>query len=565
MKKEFRSAASTLPICIGIIASVVSNFYWTGGSDPVNLPKFFALTTFVFGLVGYFLSFGLSAVKEIHIALRIFALVFIGALCIPMIFTSSPITHQLFGVGGRNTGLVTYTALCLIMLIASTLRDESRNKIVVSLLISGAITIVISLLELLGANPLNTTGTFQALIGPFGNPNFVSAFMGIIGASSLVLICQPKVSKSTLIFTIPILFLSILINFNAQAKQGIVVLVFGGLLTVLFRLHLVVKKNWLTLLFLSGSFAFGILSLFGLQNRGPVSSLIYKSSVSFREEYWAAGINMLRKFPSTGVGLSSYGDWYRELRNPSALINPGSEVTTNVSHNVFIDFGANGGWPLLLSTVTIFVFALSVGIKYLIHLKTYDGTFLVIFVAWLSYVLQSMVSIDQIGLAVWGWVLTGALLSYIKVIPANDETLASKKKSQELKRQKQKSKVSIGQISLTISGLLVGLIVAFPSFNADLHWAQALRAGNSTLLKSAAVAWPLDELRVGNAAYIYMQNKMYPQAKEMLDLGIQKFPRSFSTWRLYYQLPIATSEEKAIALAQMRALDPYNDSLKGLK
>ena len=51
----------------------------------------------------------------------------------------------------------------------------------------------------------------------------------------------------------------------------------------------------------------------------------------------------------------------------------------------------------------------------------------------------------------------------------------------------------------------------------------------------------------------------------MLDLGIQKFPRSFSTWRLYYQLPIATSEEKAIALAQMRALDPYNDSLKGLK
>jgi hypothetical protein len=34
------------------------------------------------------------------------------------------------------------------------------------------------------------------------------------------------------------------------------------------------------------------------------------------------------------------------------------------------------------------------------------------FTAWTCYQVQSLISINQVGLALWGWILTGALIAY---------------------------------------------------------------------------------------------------------------------------------------------------------
>jgi hypothetical protein len=54
--------------------------------------------------------------------------------------------------------------------------------------------------------------------------------------------------------------------------------------------------------------------------------------------------------PLTGVGMDSYGDWYRRSRDAQALILPGPNTTTNAAHNVFIDVFAYGGYPLFIAT-----------------------------------------------------------------------------------------------------------------------------------------------------------------------------------------------------------------------
>jgi hypothetical protein len=51
-------------------------------------------------------------------------------------------------------------------------------------------------------------------------------------------------------------------------------------------------------------------------------------------------------------------------------------------------------------------------IKVVLRSKKYDPIFVAISVGWLGYQLQSLISINQIGLAIWGWVLTGALIAY---------------------------------------------------------------------------------------------------------------------------------------------------------
>ena len=59
----------------------------------------------------------------------------------------------------------------------------------------------------------------------------------------------------------------------------------------------------------------GFIALMGALQKGPLTKLIYKTSVSLRGEYWQAGWNMAKEFPLTGVGMDSYGDWYRRARD----------------------------------------------------------------------------------------------------------------------------------------------------------------------------------------------------------------------------------------------------------
>ena len=41
-----------------------------------------------------------------------------------------------------------------------------------------------------------------------------------------------------------------------------------------------------------------------------------------------------------------------------------------------------------------------------------DKPFIAISSAWFAYTVQSLISINQIGLAIWGWLLTGAVIAF---------------------------------------------------------------------------------------------------------------------------------------------------------
>jgi hypothetical protein len=100
-----------------------------------------------------------------------------------------------------------------------------------------------------------------------------------------------------------------------------------------------------------------------------------------------------------------------EARDTQALILPGPNTTTNAAHNVPFDVFAFGGWPLFVSYLAILSLLLSQLLKSLRNRK-YDAIFVTLTTAWACYQLQSIISINQIGLAVWGWLFGGALIAY---------------------------------------------------------------------------------------------------------------------------------------------------------
>lgn len=127
--------------------------------------------------------------------------------------------------------------------------------------------------------------------------------------------------------------------------------------------------------------------------------------------YWRAAVNMISHNPFFGVGMDGFGDWYRRARSPEiARINPG--ITSDTAHNIPLDIGSGGGLPLMILYLAIIGLALYSIIKVVKRKSEFDVMFSAVVAAWFAYQAQSLISINQLGLGVWGWSLTGLIIGY---------------------------------------------------------------------------------------------------------------------------------------------------------
>jgi hypothetical protein len=283
--------------------------------------------------------------------------------------------------------------------------------------------------------------------------------------------------------------------------------------------------------------------------------LIYKKSVSLRGSYWEAGINMGKENPWNGIGMDSYGDWYRALRPDRALKDmPGIATITNVAHNVVIDFFASGGYPLLITYSALLVIGAIALIKVTFRQRAYDGTFVAISATWVTYQLQSIISINQVGLAIWGWVLTGALVAYEYTTRPGEEEPAKGKVV------KQKEMIFSPQLVGGV-GLVVGALVAVPPLSGDSKWRTAIKSQNAQTVEAALVPSylaPQDSARYVEAVQLFERSKLYAQAYTYARKGVEFNPDYFDAWKMLYFVTNSSEADKAEALANMKRLDPRN-------
>jgi hypothetical protein len=239
---------------------------------------------------------------------------------------------------------------------------------------------------------------------------------------------------------------------------------------------------------------------------------------------------------------------------------PGPKVHTNAAHNVVIDFFAYGGFPLLIAYLGMLAVAAIAIIKVVRRMQGYDAVFIAMATAWICYQTQSLISINQVGLALWGWVLTGALIAYERATRggAVEESAAAGK------GVKAKVKRSAGVISPQLVaglGAVVGILIAVPPMAADTKWRSALDSKDVAKVMAALEPGylnPSDSQRLAQAVQLLASSNLPEQAHEIAIKGITFNPEYFDAWRVLYFLPNATEEEKAQAFANMKRLDPRN-------
>ena len=305
-------------------------------------------------------------------------------------------------------------------------------------------------------------------------------------------------------------------------------------------------------------------ALLGALQKGPLSAYIYKTSVSLRGEYWQAGWNMALEKPLTGVGFDAYGDWYRKVRDAQALILPGPDTVTNAAHNVPFDVLASGGWPLFFPYVFIVLLAFIAIVKVTLREKKYNPVFVAMTVAWVGYQLQSIISINQIGLAIWGWLFSGALIAY-EVSTRNVEAAAPQEKRRKVSASRSTEQL-FSPTLLAGVGFVIGGLIACPPYTADNKWRNALASSSVEQLEAALVPGylsPANSNKYASAVGIFEKSKFPDQAYKYAKIAVEFNRNDFDSWKILYSISKSSPEEKTNALANMKRLDPLNPALHG--
>jgi len=525
--------------------------------DPINPIKFlmlFPLASACFGLMlTYRSQIGIYQFKLPFILVSIFVFWQI-VVCF---FSSGEKFQQLFGTNGRNTGFLTYLALSVVFVTSLVIsREFYFDKFFSSVLVVGSTSLIYGALQSIGADPFQWANVISPVFGFLGNTNFQSSLLGILGSIVFAQLLSGKVKKSTKVAYAVYLIVTLYVIKETFSQQGFLILILG----VSFSLGVsVYKKSFkLGLVYVfSATVGFFVL-LFGTLNKGPLASIVYKDSVTYRGDYWRAGWKMTVDHPFFGVGLDSYGDWYRRSRTLEATLRRGPEVTSNAAHNVFLDLSSYGGFPLLFIYIALMGLVAISAYKVLKRSKEINPYFVGLVAGWIAYQAQSIISINQIGLALWGWVLAGLIIGF-EINTREGDTSVAKKSGKGATKPTQNSAAT--PVVMFIA-LVVGVLISIPPFMASAKYKGALESQNPDIIRESAYIWPLDPLRMTQVASTLDQNNLSEQGLKISVEAVEKFPDNYGTWATLFAMKSASEQQKAEALAQMKRLDPLNPNLK---
>lgn len=537
-------------------------------TDPVNAPKLLVIGICSAAIFSVVLFSSLRTELSHQKTVIILVLLFLACALSSAFFSQAPLSQVIYGAYGRNNGLLAYFFLVIILVSALCLKSISSFRYISSaLFIAGGVNLVYCMWVILFGDFVGWSNPYGNILGTLGNPNFIGAFLGIFFAALVVVLISRDTKKAFRILAlvaIPICAYEII---QSHAIQGRIVAA-AGTAVVLF---LYIRGRYSRQVLLGYSVltvTFGAFALAGALQIGPLTRYIYKRSVSLRGQYWQAGWNTGQEHPFTGVGMDTFGDWYRRMRDIHALELPGVNTVVNAAHNVPLDMFAFGGWPLFVSYLAIFFYVAISIIKVIKRQRHFEPSFAILVASWAGYQLQSIISINQIGLAVWGWLFSGAIIAYEKMGRDLIQSPATESNQSQSRLKKTNIKLPAQIPLIAVFGGFLGLILALPPLSSDASWRSAQLARTLPPLEATmkpSYFNPTNSMK-------YLTNIQTLEGSQLFELShryaleaVQWNPDSFELWKVLYLLKNSSPEEKDEALKNMKRLDPLNPDVTSIQ
>jgi O-antigen ligase len=380
--------------------------------DPVAL---FASTVLLIGALLGVLLYRQGSWKKNWIAWLPFGVV-IGYL-VSAIVNGQSLASIYLGGYQRNFGVASWLALALVFLIGAQGNVNVRwylDWILPGVLIAG---LGYGFIQFIDKDPLPWINPFNAVTLTLGNPNFAGAFFGMLSVISVSRIFVGK-SRRARVLGVLLFAATMFISLKTISLQSQLLIVVGIL--VFGLLSNIGAKNGIQYFtkFASGGILGSSVLVIPVIFTGGGSflasvreKLFFQGSVTQRLDYWRTGFEMWTDHPIFGVGADEFQRYAALYRTPEQLKRDGAFITPDKSHNVLIDHFANGG--LIVGLIWI-VFVVAIYFMLFKAIRNNDKNqvrkdLALLGTIWTTYILQSLISPDQLVLSVIGYSSAGLI------------------------------------------------------------------------------------------------------------------------------------------------------------
>jgi O-antigen ligase len=549
-----------------LIAGVATTFMiWTSLADPINIPKIFILVMLSAWVLGTVLvGFSQGGLRKLSIG-QWAILAFAFAMLLAAVLTDVRYT-AFFGTSQRNDGALSYVALAILAIAASMSFDiahlfQFRN----GLLVVGAFLTFYGVLQTTGNDPFTWVLVYGPIMGTLGNPDFMSAAIGVSAIATVWMILSTK-EMLPRAGTIILLLLELFVLRRSGSLQGLLAFAFGLVVLVLAKLWQLNARYGVIGIVFVGLCA--IPTFLGFVNRGPLASYLFRSTLKNRQDYWHAAIGMFKAHPLVGVGLERFGENYG-LYAPQIQVVHGQ--ITNNAHNVFLQLAATGGLLVILPYLFL------IGVIFLTTIRAIRMTrgqaqidLIAVTTIWIALLLVSLISIDNLGVAVWFWISGGVLYAIAHESLKEDEKKPKERKSSSKKaREVVPSNASYVApiVSLVLAVLMLIPMISVWKTSAAVFDLQGNRSQLSPAqfldkMNMVAGIQPKNSQTYYALADIAMRINKPQLSLKYLKMVIEKDPKS-NYGRQLAAIAYESQNKYQLAIAlrvELRTLDPWNTS-----
>lgn len=545
--------------------------------DPYNLPKLLFLIVATGVISALFLA------NSKNLSISNFKTVIWVPLILSLIFLISGLSnnqnlHQIFlGTYQRNLGIFSYFCFgAFFTLIAINRNIDVPNQIISALSFLGGVLSIVGFLQRSEALKVSAALAAVSVKTTFGNIDMAAAFLGMTGTATIYLILRTKYSLIIKLVLVISYYCHYNLLFDSPAKQGRVLFVLGSAFILGFWL-ITNKKKWIRI------FGFGywlavfnllMLASIALFSHGPLKNIFQsdRASLDDRIRFSKVAIKMGLDNPIFGVGVDEFGNWFRRYQSVEdfQMIKQTNAGNVDNPHNLFMQFFATGGVPLIIFYSVFIGFILY---RSIIAISKGKDKFLAggLFSVWAVFQAQSLFSIDQISITIWGWVVGGGLVS-LSYLNLESETLDSVEKS------KPPRTINIRNSYLTI---LIVVIAQIPSFYMITVMKNHIDFGNSSDKLRFTNPQSSDAASNSESFLKISLNNQEPYLRVMAvrllnDFGqidlmltlsketVKHYPNYFEGWDTLATIYEQTGRKSLAVDARQRTveLDPLNEELK---
>ena len=549
------------------ILVIVPLFFLPISIDVFNFPKQWILVSLSLGALIHNQLFRITKVtpNPASSKLLFWALASLSLLVMASgLLTETTIIRALFGYPGRANGVLTFFAIIAVIWVGSTmvLTPVFQRKLFKRVIFLFSALGLYSVVQFLNLDPVKWDNSYNRIIGTFGNPNFSGAFLGVAASTTLYasLLVVGKKRIYLALFSVILLLLSLATE-SLQAGG-----VFGASIVILIMAFIFQRaQRWKFIIFSCLCFILSSLLAFSFLGFGPFGEKLYQYTLILRLNYWRIGLETAASFPWLGVGPDSYIEGFRLFRGEDFVARYSDQVRSDSAHNVLINFMANFGIPAFL----IFAF-----VTFLISIKAARVIFLpsanppivrMVALVWILMLIQSLLSLEQIGLVVFQW-CCGALLLNQNFVSLKEESSPERKLGNNNKKEPVLFHL---RTELSILVVIFSLIASWPFLrqNIDLRTTAGTSVSNGvsdmSVIEEVNKFGDYVELEVARVLYLadyLLRAQRYEQAEEILERTLLNDPDGVEAMEQMARIAMFRSDYvKELRFRKMiEEKDPYN-------